>query len=130
MVRESHFESSDDLRRYETLLQMADIMVRHSTLPELFHELAGRLHEVVAFDVASFSLYVPEEHVMRLHVWEGTAPARAPATVPVDSSPGGWVWKHQQALVVGEIENDDRFVSFGRIIAAGGSAHIVHCRSQ
>ena len=120
MVRESHFESSDDLRRYETLLQMADIMVRHSTLPELFHELAGRLHEVIAFDVASLSLYVPEENVMRLHVWEGTEPARAPATIPIDLSPGGWVWKHQQALVVGEIEKDDRFESFRRIIASKG----------
>jgi len=120
MVRESHFESSDDLRRYEALLQMADIMVRHSALPELFHELAGRLHEVVAFDVASFSLYVPEENVMRLHVWEGTEPARAPATIPVDSSPGGWVWRHQQTVVVDEIEKDDRFVSFGRIIATKG----------
>jgi hypothetical protein len=38
---------------YEALLQMADIMVHHRSLPELFSELAKALHKVIAFEVAS-----------------------------------------------------------------------------
>jgi hypothetical protein len=43
MVPESHFDSEIDLGRYGTLLEMADLMVHHSTVPELFRELAERL---------------------------------------------------------------------------------------
>jgi hypothetical protein len=43
MVPESHFGSESDLGRYGTLLEMADFIVHHPTLPELFRELAERL---------------------------------------------------------------------------------------
>ena len=40
MSFESHFDSEADLRRYEALLEMADLMVHHRSLPELFVDLA------------------------------------------------------------------------------------------
>jgi hypothetical protein len=33
-------EGPAESRRYEALLEMADLMVRHYTLPELYHEMA------------------------------------------------------------------------------------------
>ena len=34
MTVENHFDSEADLRRYEALLEMADLMVHHRSLPE------------------------------------------------------------------------------------------------
>jgi hypothetical protein len=50
-----HFESDAELRRYEALLEMADLVVRHQSLPELFVATAARLRRVTAADVANFS---------------------------------------------------------------------------
>src|SRR5271166_751015 len=60
-----------DLRRYETLLAMADVVVQHRDLPGLFREMAARLHGLVPFDVSNFFLHDPQKNVMQIHVWEG-----------------------------------------------------------
>lgn len=112
MVPNSHFEEQDDLRRYEALLAMADALVRHRTWPELFRGLAGSLHAVVSFDIAAFSLHDPQKNVMQLEMWEGQDPSRAPAEVPLETSPCGWAWQNQQPLVVSPLESDDRFQIF------------------
>ena len=39
MVPDIHFGSNAELRRYEALLQMADLMVHHQDLEELFRKL-------------------------------------------------------------------------------------------
>ena len=67
MIPDRHFDSEEGLRRYEALLAMADVMVRHATLAELFRELADRLHAVVSFDLANFSLHDSQKNVMRIH---------------------------------------------------------------
>ena len=56
---ESDVDSMVDLRRYEALLGMADLMVHYGTLADLFRELAVRLHSVATFEVATFSLHEP-----------------------------------------------------------------------
>jgi hypothetical protein len=50
---------------------MADLMVHHRSLPELFHELAQRLQRVVDFQLLNFSLYDPQRKAMNVHQWEG-----------------------------------------------------------
>jgi hypothetical protein len=59
LIVEGHFDSNADLQRYEALLEMADLVVHHHNLPELFAAMAGRLREVAAADAANFSLYDP-----------------------------------------------------------------------
>ena len=61
MSFESHFDSEADLRRYEALLEMADLMVHHRSLAELFVDLAKRLHKVTPVEFATFSLYDPNK---------------------------------------------------------------------
>ena len=70
-MSETHFDSEADLRRYEALLEMADLMVHHRSLPELFVDLAERLHKVTSIEFATFSLYDPSKNVMKLHTWGG-----------------------------------------------------------
>jgi formate hydrogenlyase transcriptional activator len=106
---ESHFDSDADLQRYEGLLEMADLVVHHHSLPELFAAMAERLRRVAAADAANFSLYDPTKNVMRLHLWEGTELVPTPAEVPVEESPSGWAWQNQQPLVVPDLAADPRF---------------------
>jgi len=110
MSLESHFDSEADLRRYEALLEMADLMVHHRSLPELFVDLAERLHKVTPFEFATFSLYDPAKNVMRLHIWEGRELAPVSAEAPVGDSPAGWVWQHQEPLVLSDLRSDIRFL--------------------
>jgi formate hydrogenlyase transcriptional activator len=88
---------------------MADLVVHHHSLPELFAAMAERLRRVAAADAANFSLYDPTKNVMRLHFWEGTELVPTPAEVPVEESPSGWAWQNQQPLVVPDLAADPRF---------------------
>ena len=109
MSSDSHFDSDADLRRYEALLEMADLMVHHRSLPELFVEMAERLRKVAAAEFANFSLHDPINNVMRLYIWEGKDLVTSPLEVPVAESPAGWAWQNQQPLVVPDVESDPRF---------------------
>src|SRR5262249_35815527 len=50
------------------------------------------------------------QHVLRLHTLESTAPGplRPGAAFAVDDIPSGWVWQHQQPLVIGDLEQESR----------------------
>jgi formate hydrogenlyase transcriptional activator len=106
---ESHYDSDADLQRYEALLEMADLVVHHHSLPELFVAMAERLRQVAAADTASFSLYDPTRNVMSQYFWEGTELVPTPAQVPVEESPSGWAWQNQQPLVMPDLRLDPRF---------------------
>jgi formate hydrogenlyase transcriptional activator len=106
---DSHFESDADLRRYEALLEMADLMVHHHSLPELFLAMAERLRRVVAADAANFSLYDPTHNLMRLHVWQGSELSSVPQDIAVEASPSGWAWQNQEPLVVNDLHAESRF---------------------
>jgi formate hydrogenlyase transcriptional activator len=109
MVRESHFEFGDDLRRYEALLQMADLVVRHRGLPELLPELAQRLHHVASFEVANFSLYDSEKKVMRMHFWEGNELLSTLAELPVEEAACSVALEKQEAVVWPDLHSEGRF---------------------
>ena len=102
-------ESNSDLRRYEALLEMADLIVHHHELPELFSAMAERLHELVTAEVAHFSLYNPTKNTMQLHFWQGKEKWHAPNELPVEASPSGWAWQTQQPLVINDLHSESRF---------------------
>jgi formate hydrogenlyase transcriptional activator len=106
---DSHFEPEGDLRRYEALLAMADLMVRHHDLRELFLAMADRLRQAVAADAAHLSLYDPVHNVMRLYLWKGSEMGPLPQEMVVDASPSGWVWQNQEPLVVNDLQLEARF---------------------
>ncbi len=106
---ESHFESDADLQRYEALLEMADLVVHHHTLPGLFVALAERMSHVAAADAGHFALYDPDKNVMRGHFWEKNTLSTVEQTRVVNESPSGWAWQNQQSLVVSDLAADPRF---------------------
>jgi formate hydrogenlyase transcriptional activator len=105
--RFSEFDA--DLRRYEALLEMADLMVHHGSLPELFEELGGRLREVAAFDFANFSLHDPKKNIMRMHIWAGAEMQAIPLEAGVADAASGWVWETQQPLILPDLSVENRF---------------------
>ncbi len=109
MTSASNFESDADLRRYETLLEMADLIVHYHSLPHLFLAMADRLRQVVAADAAHFSLHDPTKNVMRLHSWKGAEFSALPTVLPVETSPSGWAWQNQEPLVVNDFQSEARF---------------------
>jgi len=106
---QSHLDLIVDSSRYEALLEMADLMVHHCNLPELFHEMAQRLQRVANFEFINISLHDASQRLMRLHIWEGSEQPTIPMEVPVEDSVSGWVWQNQQPLVFPDLGVETRF---------------------
>ena len=111
MGKESQQTCETLAQQYRTLLEVSESIAAHRDLQELFHEFAQSLHHVVNFEHMRLLLHDPERNVMRLHVLETPQTAELPACcdLPVEGSPGGWVWKTQQPLVISEVEKEIRF---------------------
>jgi GAF domain-containing protein len=95
-------ESAGALRRYETLMQVADLMVDHRDVTDLFSDLADRLQNLATFETASFALHDPTRDAMWVHTWHHSTPAITLAEAPTQESLSGWVWKNQKPLIVPE----------------------------
>lgn len=109
MAAMDHPGSLEESRRYDALLEIADLMVLHLGLPDLLVALSERLHKVTLFELAHFSLHDSKNNVMRVHMWEGRDLKALPAIFDVDESVGGWVWKNQKPVVMSDVDMDSRF---------------------
>jgi len=98
-------------RQYRTLLAVSEAIVSHRDLPALFHELAGRLHQVVRFDYLALFLHEAATNTMRLHVLESSEPAALPpaSVVPVEGNATGSVWQSQQPLIISSASEQSRW---------------------
>jgi formate hydrogenlyase transcriptional activator len=101
-------------RQLEALLEVAESIAQHRDLAALFHDLAERLHCVVDFDFLTLVLHDSDRNVMRLHILETRlpTPVKTGSESPVEGHPSGWVWQSQQAFVVTDTEEDQRFPDF------------------
>src|SRR5262245_6774778 len=109
------------LPKYRTLLEVAEVISTHHDLSELFRNLAPRLRLIIDFDFINIVLHDAERNVMRLHVLETPIPNSFPIgwELPVEQSPGGWVWQHQQPLHVPDISQAiaiENALSFQQIV--------------
>lgn len=102
-------DSQGELRRYEALLEMADLMVRHRSMPELFPAIAARLQEVAEFQFLNFTLFDSQNQSMQLHWWGRTSTPTLPMRIPLGESPGGWVWENQQEMLFPNLTEEKRF---------------------
>src|SRR5262245_44166387 len=98
-------------RQCRTLLAVAEAILSHRDLHALFHDLAGRLHQVVLFDFLLLVLHDDARDTMRLHVLETSEPTSAQPgmLIPVPESPAGWVWQAQQPLIISNLEEESRW---------------------
>ena len=65
-------------QQYRTLLAVSEAIVSHRDLAALFHDLAGRLQQVVRFDYLGLLLHEAASNTLRLHVLEPSGPTACP----------------------------------------------------
>ena len=102
-----HFEL--ELERYAALLEIADIVSGHRTPSGLFRDLGPRLQSVVPFDLINFSLHDPSQNQMNMYLWGGGEWPVAPLEAAVEESVAGWVWQHQTAVAIADLDKEERF---------------------
>ncbi|HYL96646.1 MAG TPA: PAS domain-containing protein, partial [Terriglobales bacterium] len=97
------------MQRHAALLEMADVLSRHHEPSDLFRGLAPSLRAVVPFDFLNFALHEPVARLMKLHVWNGEDWPALPREIPVNEAAVGWVWEHQQAIAIDDLQQETRF---------------------
>src|SRR5437660_3361734 len=99
--------------RSQALLQVAESIAYHCDLADLFHDLAGRLHDVAHFDYLNLVLHDPERQVMRLHLLETLlgrpTHLRVGLELPIGSTPSGRVLETQDPFVVSDVKTEASF---------------------
>src|SRR5271166_5361373 len=97
--------------RYQALLAVSEAIVSHRDLSALFHELAGRLHQVVHFDYLGLALHEATSNTLRIHLLEGPEPTPLPSppVLPLEEEPAGWVWQTQQAWIFSNVPEEKRW---------------------
>ena len=98
-------------QQYLTLLELSKAIALHRNLPDLFHDLAGRLHRLLDFRNLGVVLHDESQNVLRLHILESTEPSiRAlPSELPIEGSISGWVWQNQRPFVTADIQQETCF---------------------
>ena len=98
--------------QYLTLLELSKAIASHRDLTKLFHDLACRLQVLFKFRSMAVVFHDPKRNLMRCHFLETCIPTKwqPPTEVPIEGSVAGWVWQHQEPVVVHDIaEEEDRF---------------------
>jgi formate hydrogenlyase transcriptional activator len=97
--------------QYLTLLELSKAIASHRDLMRLFHDLACRLQILFKFRSLAVMFHDGSRNIMRCHFLETCAPTKwqAPKEVPMEGTIAGWVWEHQEPVVVHDIALDDRF---------------------
>jgi len=97
--------------QYVVLLAVSQAIVSHRDLSSLFHELAGRLHQVVGFDFLTLTLHDPATNILRPYMGEACDRTPIPTNLrlPVEDSPSGLVWRTQQPLLISNVAEEKRW---------------------
>jgi formate hydrogenlyase transcriptional activator len=112
--------SSSDI--YEAVLALSRSIAGRDDLGSLLSGVAECLQRIVAFDFAALILHDHESESMRYYVLDAVAPGDAGPTrrLPVEQDPAGWVWVHQQPLVIPRLEDESRWPEFTEWARAAG----------
>src|SRR5579863_10072670 len=107
----SEAEPELELERHRALLEVSEAIALHRDLPALFHDLARLLPRVVGFDTFNLGLYIPERHLMRLHIveTERNVGEIEGLELPVEESPGGRAWRTQESIILSGQEMAEQF---------------------
>jgi formate hydrogenlyase transcriptional activator len=91
------------------LLAITDLIAGGGAWPGLFYQLAPLLQELTGCEVVSFALYDSAQNRMVTHWWKKETEIVPWKAVLVEDSPSGWVWQHQEALTIPDLEQETRF---------------------
>ncbi len=100
--------------QYQALLEVSESIATSRDLSSLFRDLAQCLPAVAAFDFIGLILHDPARNMMKVHVLETVAAHRLAIRLdglelPIEESSSGWVWAHQQPLIIPSLAEETRF---------------------
>jgi formate hydrogenlyase transcriptional activator len=106
---------------YEAVLSLSRSIAGRNDLNSLLSGVAESLQRVVAFDFATLILHDHESQCVRYYVLDAAAPGDVGPTrrLPVEQDPAGWVWVHQQPLVIA-LEAESRWPEFTEWVRTAG----------
>jgi formate hydrogenlyase transcriptional activator len=109
-----HQDLIHDRDRLRLLLEVSEAIVSHRDLSSLFRDLAQRLPAIASFDFIGLILHDPTKNVMKVHVLETAAAHHLTnkldgLELPIEESSSGWVWIHQQPLIIPSLAEEPRF---------------------
>ncbi len=108
----SHFDSKNDVYRYETLLQMADLVARPHDLDSLLREVSQRLRKAIDFHVIACAFHDAGRNAMTVRCWQTNRSInQCSFELPVDDTPCGLVWQTQKPVVISNLAEESRFSS-------------------
>jgi formate hydrogenlyase transcriptional activator len=82
-------------------LDLSGLTNAHLDVRGFLRDLATRLKTVVSFDFVKVIVYDPATDKMRVEVAEGdVTPGQDGAELSVTNSASGWVWQHQEPLII------------------------------
>jgi formate hydrogenlyase transcriptional activator len=104
--------------QYLTLLELSKAIASHRDLTKLFHDLACRLQVLFKFRSMAVVFHDPKRDLMRCHFLETCIPTKwqPPTEVPIEGSVVGWVWQHQDPVVVHDIAEEEARFPFAKTI--------------
>ena len=97
---------------HQSLLDVSQAILQHRDLNGLFRDLAVRLRAIVPFDFLNLVLYDAATNTMRLHILEtatGIEPHVPEMEFSPEESPSGWVYVHQEPLVIPDVNEETRW---------------------
>jgi len=99
-----------ELSSTEILLAITDLIVDGGALLDLFNSLVPLVRELANCDIVSLAMYDAAQNSVVSSFWKKGEEAGIGNTFPVDESPCGWVWQHQEAMTIPNLELETRFV--------------------
>jgi formate hydrogenlyase transcriptional activator len=104
--------------QYLTLLELSKAIASHRDLTRLFHDLACRLQMLFKFRSLAVMFHDSSRNILQSHFLETCAPTQwqSPKEVPIEGSVAGWVWEHQEPVVVHDIAREEDRYPFARTL--------------
>src|SRR5262245_27928406 len=111
------------LEQHQALLAVSKALATQRDLPSLLRELSAQLRAIVEFDSSAILLPDPARDLMRVHLIETDIQIRVPMPneLPVEGSPGGWIWKNQKPLLFGKLAEEERFPRISKLLLENGA---------
>src|ERR1041385_2170861 len=120
--RAVRMEEPDLLRRYQTLLEVGEVIHAFRDIDELFHNLAELLRRVILCDGMAVGLLDERKQSITLRLAEnwGAFPAEIGRTVPLAAIPGHVVIAEQRAVRFSTQEDAARYPIYAEVLKRAG----------
>src|SRR5271166_4506513 len=113
LIRGANDAGKDEL--YQAVISLSRSIAGRTDLRSLLSGVAESLRRIVIFDHLGVILHDPNGNAMQGYILnEPCNPVITSLRLPVDEDPAGWVWLHQQPLVVTSLQSEARWPKFVR----------------